>query len=399
MNRSLPISLAVLQSLVLQGADFTADELRQRLDKIRMVELQVPSDLPDFPRLGVFRKWCEKCGKEMILREEPGLMMALVNRLNEKCPFARFDLDNSSLCPYCGDGRFYLNVKRKSFNPKTGREEWSETSRYPVNRDDLLLLLAVRGNEPAILKESHAGAGRRFFPFREYHIVSFMVKTEEAYHEAFDAFLEGKDVPVPVPEVKVKAKKEREEKKRQAAEIFQRLTSTAHVMRRTELDRYLEKTAELSKMDYSFRGGHSLLLTRMLISPSVSPYVWMPMSCPECSRRYYVVNGANMPILMQPLGDLLETMKRLDILPDYSSLCPYCHPGKEERTLSVRIHAAGQPDLSAEISPLDLAFLAYFTSPDSLSLTENERKRLREILLGEKNDSEFSALPLEPEKK
>lgn len=391
MNRSLPISLAVLQSLVLQGADFTADELRRSIEKIPLLRLDLPEDLPLYPRLSVYVISCRKCGKGMCLDEEPGLMSALTNRLNEKCggKHYRFILDESSLCPYCGDGRFYLEIQREMFDWPTGKIEWKKFRRIPVNRADLLFLLS--GWYRSRTLQNGEWLGRSLQDIFEND--SFLVKSEEDFL-SFAARA--------VPRVADAQKKKIEEKK-EAAEIFQKLTSSAHVMRREDLDAYLEKTAKLSDRNYDYRTSHFAMLTRMAIFADSFLGAWAPLTCPACARRYYVCNGSNSPI-MQPLGDLLEAMKKIDISPDFSSLCPYCHPGEQDRKLTVTIHAEGQKDLSAELTPGDLAPLADFVFCNDRhlpppSLPAVTLMRLKEILLGEKGDARISARPLPADEK
>ena len=398
MNRSLPISLAVLQSLVLQGADFTADELRRSIEKIPLLRLDLPEDLPLYPRLSVCVISCRKCGKGMCLDEEPGLMSALTNRLNEKCggKHYRFILDESSLCPHCGDGRFYLEIQREMLDWPPGKIEWKKFRRIPVNRADLLFLLSGWYCCSRTLQNGE-WLGRSLQHIFEND--SFLVKSEEDFL-SFAARV--------VPRVADAQKKKIEEEKKEAAEIFQKLTSSAHVMRREDLDAYLEKTAKLSDRNYDYRTSHFAMFTRMAIFADSFLRAWAPLTCPACARRYYVCNGSNSPIIIQPLGDLLEAMKKIDISPDFSSLCPYCHPGEQDRKLTVSIHAEGQKDLSAGLTPGDLALLADFVffqnRPHPFenrypSLPAVTLMRLKEILLGEKGDARISARPLPADEK
>ena len=395
MNRSLPISLAVLQSLMLQGADFTSDELRRGIDKIRLLELDLPADLPPYPKLSVNVIPCRKCGKSMLLGEDPGLMRALTNRLNEKCGDEfRFTLDESSLCPYCGDGRFYLDIQTKVPDLPTGKIEWKKFRSIPVDRADLLFLLSGWDRGPMMPRNGEKLGHRLWYIFENG---SFSVMSEDEFHAlsiSRHALKTGQ------PADMDKQKKEAAERK-ETAEIFQKLTSSAHVMRREDLDAYLEKSASLSRGHYDYRPSHVMLMTRMAIFPGSSPRVWKPLTCPACARQYYVCNGTNMPV-MQPLGDLLEAMKKIDISPDFSSLCPYCHPGEQDRKLAVTIHAEGQNDLSAELTPGDLILLSDFVAfndrcPSSMPAVM--LMRLKEILLGEKGSARISARPLPADKK
>ncbi len=373
MNRYLPISLAVLPSLMLRGADFTADDLRRSIDKIRLIELNLPADMPAFSLPENGRMSCAKCGKVMLLDESPLLMRALAERLNEKSSKGyRFILDESALCPYCGDGRFYLDIQVIDLSPQ--KINWKKLRRIPVDRDDLLFLLS--GWETL---QSCEGLAYRL---RNVETGSFLVESEED-------FLSDARVQPPG------GWKKRIDEQQETAEFFQKLASSAHILRREDLDSYLKMSADLSDRHNDYRPSHFMLLTRMAIS---FDRALTPLNCPACSRRYYVCNGSNMP-LMQPLGDLLEAMKKIDIFPDFSSLCPYCHPGKEERKLAVTIHAEGQKALSAELTPGDLVLLADFVTYNDSSQYQTALPavmvmRLKEVLLGETGNARISARPL-----
>lgn len=400
MNRSLPISLAVLQALALHGADFTSDELRREIDKIRLLELDLPADLPPYPRLSVNVISCRKCGKGMLLGEEPGLMRVLTNRLNEKCgEWYRFTLDESSLCPYCGDGRFYLDIQAEVLDFPTLKIDKETLRRIPVDRADLLFLLS--GWERGRTLRDGERLTHRLRSIFENGTFSVMSEDEfRALSVSRHALKTGQPTDMD-KQKKEAAERKRLAEKKEAAEMFQKFASSAHVMRREDLDAYLEKSASLSRRHYDYRPSHFMLLTRMLILRSLVPGAWTPLTCPACTRRYYVCNGTNVPV-MQPLGDLLEAMKKIDISPDFSSLCPYCHPDAQNRKLAVTIHAEGQKDQAAELTPGDLVLLSDFVAFHDrypFSMPEVMRMRLKEILLGEKGNARISARPLSAKEK
>ena len=95
-------------------------------------------------------------------------------------------------------------------------------------------------------------------------------------------------------------------------------------------------------------------------------------------------------------------MKRIDISPDFSSICPYCHPREQDRKLAVTIHAEGQKDLSSELTPGDLILLSdfvVFNDRYPSSMPAVMLMRLKEILLGEKGSTRVSARPLSADEK
>lgn len=118
---------------------------------------------------------------------------------------------------------------------------------------------------------------------------------------------------------------------------------------------------------------------------------------------------------MQPLGDVLCLTANMDLSPDYSSICPYCHPeSMSPRLLDVQFNIDGKTYHSS-VSPLDLNMLYLYCcrntnknhnmaiSNDLFDKRSNQQKptltagrllRLRSILQGMPDTTKISALPL-----
>ena len=282
----------------------------------------------------------------------------------------------------------YLKIFGLTVDLKTGKTAWVQRRHIPITTEELLFLLAPRGGGRYCIPPMLRYGDRGFL-----HEDSFKVRSDAEMRNVLNK--------IRTPQWSEKQREKLDAGIRSTAahaEIFQKLTSSAAVLRREDLDSYLAQTRELGERCHSLRISAGQMLSRMLITLD-TPDRWFPVECPKCTRRFYILNGSNAPI-MQPLGDLLAVMTKFDLTPCYDSLCPSCHPGSGDRKLRVTLRLSGQKELSADLTPLDLAVLAEcFTLTERngsripFRLPQRQIMRLREILLGEKNPPKTAALP------
>lgn len=400
-HSSLPISLALLPSLGLLGADLTAENLKRQLEECQPIELKIPSDLEPYERLENNRFRCVKCNKQLLLTAEPKLLAALTARLNAKCAGRyKFHLDNSRICPHCGDGNYHLEIQQKSLDLKTEKECWKPWRDIPATQEDLLLLLRLWGDDKAVVERLPVLGAFEMFPRDSF----FKIRDEEQMREMTDDYyaLIAKTVKKKQRELADANAKKNLAKLKKLSEIYQKLTeSAAHILRREDLNDLLEKIAKMKQENSNYLSdsvSNIFAMSRIGI-PMEYPVNWMPFSCPKCKGRFYVLNRQDFT-LFHPLGDLLTVLEKVDVTPDYSSLCPYCHPNQKEPKLTVTLRAAGQQDVVAELSQKDLKNLAilFKSYPEVKQIfLPSEIMRLKEILLGEKKFVKASAIPLPAE--
>ena len=401
------LSLALLPALGLLAADYTADEVAKRLDSLQTVPLTVPDEISKtLPPEGDNVRTCPKCGRQMRLKTSAQLMRLLYERIAPKLYWQ--GLDDSSLCPHCGDGKYYVlttehTLQEVKQEDGTVRPEVvaRPSGRVPVTVEDLLLLYRLFFNQPAERRTDLLFFFRRYWPSDS----SFSVMTEDAYQALVWRIerLIRSNTSSKERDKKASLARAKEERQRleQDAAIFQRLTENANILRKNDLDKMLKEMADLSRRAHGFKDGNAMMLTRMMITGDLARS-WTPLTCPKCHARFYVMNGTNSPH-MTPLGDLLALLRLLDLTPDYASLCPHCHPdGEAPRRLKV-VCRLGDQTHASELSPTDLALLLQVlarwpgqeTIPTgagiSISLTAGQLLRLRAILQGADDTSQISA--------
>ncbi len=419
--KKLASTLAFFQAIGLLAADYTAEEVTALLDALEVTRLEYPAELADLRQLPGDVTTCKKCGKKMRLKVMPQMMFKIAELLSSQTS-EKYEIDDSKLCPHCGDGRFYLNIRtvmqRHVFDsakqlvrnpdgtPKLVSEEYVRT--YPVSVEDMLILCDV------FLNQNKPGRGlfRHNTP-QNKDARQFRVCTEEQYQEMYDRFQQVKGLNAKQLESHKRSLK-RIKKLAKNAEIFQRLTENATVLRREDLNAFLKEISDLRNQEPNFKlNSHRMVLSRMAIFPSVTNYV--PLVCPHCKGKFHVANGISSPIQQYPLNDLLTLLQKMDIVPDYSSLCPYCHPHQNglPYTLDVKVKL-GDKEHSSTLSPTDLEMLlACLFSPKTTTenadkapkhanaqrpfghpkLTPNNVTRLRAILFGTEDDTQRSAVP------
>ena len=195
---------------------------------------------------------------------------------------------------------------------------------------------------------------------------SFVVKTEKEYQAFREEYISNlynalKKNTKPWWKAKSTAEKsvhyleERLKRQEQNTNLFQKLTENATVLRKENLNELLKQTAELRMKEPKL--GPRVLATRMAITQQF-PDAWLPLECPKCHSRFYIVNGTNAPKMI-PLSNLLSLLDRFDITPDYSTLCPNCHHVEPEtpRLLNVTFTISSHT-YATKISPADLDLLA-----------------------------------------
>ena len=193
---------------------------------------------------------------------------------------------------------------------------------------------------------------------------SFVVKTEKEYQAFREEYLSNlyefrlKNTKPwwnakSTAEKSVHNLKERLKRQEENANLFQKLAENATVMRKENLDELLKQTAELRQKEPKLC---PLPMTRMAITQQF-PDAWLPLECPKCHARFYIMNGTNSPNMV-PLANLLSLLRRFDITPNFSTLCPTCHhvEAEEPRLLNVTFTISGQT-YATKISPADLDLL------------------------------------------
>ena len=425
MNKRLIGTVAFLQAIGLLAADYTAEEVAALIDGLKVVRLEYPAELSEMSRqlAGDVVK-CKKCGGKMRLKVTPQVMAKLVELLSEKGPYKR-ELDDSKLCPHCGDGKFYMTTHTvfhkavKNPDGTVGNVPETHVSTIPVSEEDLLLLYGFR-----LVRNNHGVIDESLSKYQNlYRIVSadkFFVQNEEQYNKNLEKLKNTKGLDKKVRE---RSKKTLEDiaKLSKNAEIFQRLTENATVLRREDLDGFLKEISDLRNVENVFKYNSPLgLMTRMAITARPSNMV--PLACPHCKGRFYVADGTNSPP-NYGLNDMMSLLRRFDIVPDYSSLCPYCHPeGAQEQKakenmrifdmadgfqlkLDVKIKISGK-EYSSSLSPADLDLMHACLSETQVlgsfaslkrghaDFSSKQILRLRSILQGTVDDSMLSAVPV-----
>ena len=402
-KRAWALPLALLPTLGLLAADYTAAEVAARLDGLQPMQLTVPDEISKslIPMDGNMMA-CPKCGRQMRLKTNPQLMKLLYDRVAERCGWQ--GLDDSSLCPHCGDGKYYVRTTERVVQ-SVKQEDGSvrpevvarPAGRKAVTEEDLLLLYHLFFDKPE--------EKRHFSIFFRYNTLSassgFIVKTEDAFRELLNRctqFIQKDSARTGYDGKASLARMEKEcTRLEENAAIFQRLTESANILRKKELDNMLKQMADLIGKERAFKDGNYMMLTRMAIL-SDHPQSWTPLTCPECHAKFYVQNGTNAPH-MTPLGDLLALLACLDMTPNYATLCPHCHPdGEAPRRLKVTCRLGDQAYVS-ELTPADLSLLLQAlmrpTRPGvpamNPSLTAGQILRLRAILQGADDTSQSSA--------
>ncbi len=369
MNKNYITTLFFLQSLGLLGADYTAEDVQKIFSEIQEIKLNLPKGT-SFTRMKTDRMICRNCGKTMRLKCDVALMEQLTAYLNKRCSnFLRFELDTTKLCPHCGDGRIYLRNQQKKFSLQTKKTDWSEWSEpVPVNEEDLLLCVSgfCPGSEVIAEKGKHSVFWRSVF---YVGADTFTIMTAAEYDTKF---------------ANVKIPQDKREQWAVRAEFIQKLTECASVLRRKDLDSFLK---QLNSPELRRVNSEQTLLSRMMIGPH-HIWVWEKISCPVCKNNFYVQNG--LPGWgASPLGDYQTCLQKLDMVPDYSSLCPCCHPNDKRRLLRMDVKLSGKK-YTSDVSPDDLTALLCFVR-GKYPLPAGKILRLRKILQGVKDDELYLA--------
>ncbi|MBR6056704.1 MAG: hypothetical protein IKP58_00895 [Victivallales bacterium] len=439
MKRKWTLTIALFQTMGLLAADYTADDVAKLLDDIDIRQPSLPVKLPDYPKLEDHVMTCRKCGKKMKLKTEPSLMKALVDKIASKKNdvrytgnsqiYIRFTLDDSRLCPHCGDGKYYIQFTEQfpipAFSPLPLRLRLLEVPQIPqtlpfaipVTEEDLLLLCEQYFPN----KDT-----RRNFPFSSMQsplsqkTSTFTTITEEDYQKYYNrnnryqtiSFLTnyGQNRLMSKHPIASYARNLlRQQLFSDNAAMFQKLTENASVLRKEDLQSFLKQTKDLYHAEHGFQH-HYAAFTRMMVL--YAPY--LPLTCPKCHSRFYTANESQRPF-MQPIGDLLCLTANFDLTPDYSSLCPYCHPeAMQPRLLDVQFTIDGKA-YSSSVSPHDLNLLYLYccrsnqknndmamanqmfgrrsSESQKPTITAGNLLRLRSILQGVPDTSKISAIP------
>ncbi|MBO4344349.1 MAG: hypothetical protein J5833_01255, partial [Victivallales bacterium] len=375
MNKGLIGTVAFLQAIGLLAADYTAEEVAALIDGLEVVRWEYPAELSEMSRqlAGDVVK-CKKCGGKMRLKVTPQVMAKLVELISEKGPYKR-ELDDSKLCPHCGDGKFYLTshtVFNKAVRNPDGTVSNVAEKRditAPVSEEDLLLLydFSLQRTKHDAIDVIDESLGKYQNLYRIRSTEKFFVQNEEQYNKRLEVLKNTKGLDKKVRE-SVKKTLEDIAKLSKNAAIFQRLTENATVLRLEDLDGFLKEISDLRNGEFVFKGNSSFgPMTRMLVTARLENMV--PLTCPHCNGRFYVADGTNSP-QNYGLNDMMSLLAKFDIVPDYSSLCPYCHPEtaqqqtyKEylrifemgdgfQRKLDVKIKISGK-EYSSSLSPAD----------------------------------------------
>ena len=231
------------------------------------------------------------------------------------------------------------------------------------------------------------------------YMASFHIKTEKEYILFREKALSGYYNNIHKDEGGKKAlqalhnREERLKRLEEDAKIFQTLTESTTVMRRDKLDELLKQAADRrnrNAVSFSSPLGYSHMLIRMAATEA-HPEVWIPLECPKCHTRFYVLNGTNTPD-MAPLGSIFCLFSRFDLQPDYSTLCPSCHSDADTPRLLDVTFTIDNVTHTASLSPADLKllhrcfmgtpFLNADRQPQKPVLTPAQFLRLRSIIQG-----------------
>jgi hypothetical protein len=436
MKRKWTLTIALFQAMGLLAADYTAEDVANILDNIDIRKPSFPAGLSYNSAQTDHVMTCRKCGKKMMLKTDPELMKALAAQIISKARFL-FTLDDSHLCPHCGNGKYYMVFTKQDRNHDLpfsltwqahamgiSSQARSIPLSVPISEEDLLLLC-----EEFFPNENT----RRNFPlmssFLSPQTSTFTVMKDEDYQAFNNRFSRppiinllnkynfasnrkhGRQIHL-IPQHPLSPYVSTVIRQHQIADnaaTFQKLTENASVLRKKDLQSFLQQINDLYKTERGFQHRY-LALSRMLIIHA--PHV--PLTCPQCHHQFHVANESRHPF-MQPLGDVLCLTANMDLSPDYSSICPYCFPeSMSPRLLDVQF-TIDSKTYHSSVSPLDLNMLYLYccrnTNKDHNMVIENDlfdRRsnqqkptltagrllRLRSILQGMPDTTKISALPL-----